>query len=97
MLHFCSALIKILIFVHLGGRGRVRRGGEGRCELLRDTALGGDIVIIIRHSYPNIIISIIVIKVRVALKHSPMCNYHFYNHNHQSVKGQSETTKAQQI
>ena len=25
---------------HLGGRGRVRRGGEGRWELLRDTALG---------------------------------------------------------
>ena len=92
---FCSNSIKILIFVHLGGRGRVRRGGEGRCELLRDTALG-DIVIIIRYSFPNIIISIIVIKVRAAVKQSPMCYYHFYNHNHQSVIGQSETTKAQQ-
>ena len=66
-----------MIFVHLGGRGRVRRGGEGRCELLRDTALG-DIVIIASYSYPNIIISIIVIKVRVKVRHSPGGHCHPY-------------------
>ena len=74
---FSSNLIKILIFVYLGGRGRVRRGGEGRCELLRDTALG-DIIIIIRYSYHNIIISIIVIKVRVIVRHSPGGHRHPY-------------------
>ena len=56
-LEFCQNRLKAQkrlktenLFPHLGGRGRVLRGGDGRWELLRDTAL-------CNHFFKNTIIS----------------------------------------